>query len=167
MLGTAQSLTIAVLCHWYHCQCGRCRFNPWVRKSLWSRKWQPTLVFLPGKFHWQRSLAGYSPRGCKELDWTTEHITPNMGYVRSMWSTILGVGNIKRYLSLPSSWEHRAATEKNLGKVYITGYITWSRSNWIIQTENAIGIQWRFREFQEIWVVREAKSGLWGLQTRI
>ena len=28
-----------------------------------SRKWQPTQVFLPGKFHGQRSLAGYSPRG--------------------------------------------------------------------------------------------------------
>ena len=29
-------------------------------------------VFLPGKFHGQRSLVGYSPRGCKELG-TTEH----------------------------------------------------------------------------------------------
>ena len=30
-------------------------------------KWQPTPVFLPGKFHRQRSLADYSPWGCKEL----------------------------------------------------------------------------------------------------
>ena len=36
----------------------------------WRRKWQPTPVFLPGKFHGQRSLAGYSPRGHKELDMT-------------------------------------------------------------------------------------------------
>ena len=35
------------------------------------RKWQPTPVFLPGKFHGQRSLMGYSPWGCKELG-TTE-----------------------------------------------------------------------------------------------
>ena len=28
------------------------------------------LVFLPGKFHGQRSLAGQSPRGCKESDMT-------------------------------------------------------------------------------------------------
>ena len=35
------------------------------------RKWQPTLVFLPGEFHRQKSLAGYSPWGHKELD-TTE-----------------------------------------------------------------------------------------------
>ena len=37
-----------------------------------SRKWQPTPVLLPEKFHGQRSLAGYSPGGRKELD-TTEH----------------------------------------------------------------------------------------------
>ena len=32
--------------------------------------WEPTLVFLPGESHGQRSLAGYSPRGCKESDMT-------------------------------------------------------------------------------------------------
>jgi len=37
----------------------RCGFDPWVRKIPWSRKWQPTRVFLPGKFHGQRSLVGY------------------------------------------------------------------------------------------------------------
>ena len=36
-------------------------FNPWVRKIPWGRKWQPTPVFLPGKFNGQRRLAGYSP----------------------------------------------------------------------------------------------------------
>ena len=29
------------------------RFNPWVRKIPWERAWQPTAVFLPGKFHGQ------------------------------------------------------------------------------------------------------------------
>ena len=43
----------------------RLRFNPWVGKVPWRRKWQPTLVFLPGKSHEQRSLVGYSPWGCK------------------------------------------------------------------------------------------------------
>ena len=36
----------------------------------WRRKWQPIPVFLPGKSHQQRSLAGYSPWGRKELDMT-------------------------------------------------------------------------------------------------
>ena len=35
-------------------------FNPWVGKIPWKGKWQPTPVFLLGKFHGQRSLAGYS-----------------------------------------------------------------------------------------------------------
>ena len=33
----------------------------------WRRKWQPTPVFLPGKSHWQRSLAGYSPWGRRKV----------------------------------------------------------------------------------------------------
>ena len=45
-------------------------FDPWVRKIPWRRKWQATPVFLPGESHGQRSLAGYSPWGHKELDMT-------------------------------------------------------------------------------------------------
>ena len=57
------------------CQCRRwrrCRFDPWLRKIPWNRKWQPTLVLLPGKYHGQRNLVGYSPWGRRELD-MTEH----------------------------------------------------------------------------------------------
>ena len=46
---------------WWLLKCRRhrwCRFDCWVRKSPWRRKWQPTPVFLSGKFHGQRSLAG-------------------------------------------------------------------------------------------------------------
>ena len=59
---------------WYriHLQCRKCRFDPWVRKIPWRRKWQPTPVFLPEEFHGQRSPAGYSPPGHKESD-ATEH----------------------------------------------------------------------------------------------
>ena len=62
------------------CQCRRYRgcerhgFNPLVEKIAWSRKKQPILVLLPGKFHGQRSLAGYSPGGHRESD-TTEQLT--------------------------------------------------------------------------------------------
>ena len=49
------------------CQCRRCGLNPWVRKIPWRRKWQPSSVFLPGKSHGQRSLAGYSSWGCKRV----------------------------------------------------------------------------------------------------
>ena len=49
-------------------QCRRQGFNPRIGKMPWRRKWQPTHVFLPGKFYGQGSLAGYSLRGHKELD---------------------------------------------------------------------------------------------------
>ena len=48
----------------------RHRFYPWVRTIPWRRAWQPTLVFLPGEFLGQRSLAGYGPWGLKESDMT-------------------------------------------------------------------------------------------------
>ena len=40
--------------------------------NSWRREWQTTPVFLPGKFHGQRSLAGYSPWGSKESDMTEQ-----------------------------------------------------------------------------------------------
>ena len=59
------------------CQCRRHRFDPWVGKIPWRRKWWPTLAFLPGKFHRERSLVGYSPWGCKKSDtalaWVSMH----------------------------------------------------------------------------------------------
>ena len=60
---------------WYsvYLQGGRPRFNPWVGKIPCRRKWQPTLVLLPGQSHGWRGLVGYSPWGHKELD-TTEQL---------------------------------------------------------------------------------------------
>ena len=55
----------------------RCRFSPWVGRIPRSRKWQPTLVFLPGRFHGQRSLSGCSPWGKKDLD-TTEWLKTSL-----------------------------------------------------------------------------------------
>ena len=68
------------------CQCKRSKrpkSDPWVRKIPWRRKWQPTPVFLPGKSHGQRSLAGCSLWGHKESN-TTEHIahTYKVNYIR-------------------------------------------------------------------------------------
>ena len=57
------------------CQCGKHRglgFNPWVCKTPWRTKWQPTPVFLPGEPNGQRSLVGYSPQGWQRVghDWS-------------------------------------------------------------------------------------------------
>ena len=48
------------------CQCRRHkrpRFDPWVGKIPWRRKWKPTLVFLPGEYLGQRRLVGYTVHG--------------------------------------------------------------------------------------------------------
>ena len=64
------------------CQCRRHRFDPWVGKIPWRRKWQPIPVFLPGKSHGQRSLTGYSLQSCKESN-MTEKVR-----AQSLWEVI-------------------------------------------------------------------------------
>ena len=54
----------------------------WVGKIPWRRAWKPTPVFLPRESHGQRSLAGCSPQGLKELN-TTE----------ATWHTCLHTGS--------------------------------------------------------------------------
>ena len=49
------------------CQCRHHGFNLWVEKVPWRRKLATIPVFLPGKSHGQKSLAGYSPWGCKRV----------------------------------------------------------------------------------------------------
>ena len=59
------------------CQCRRCGFDPWVGRIPWRRKWQPSLVFLPGESHQERSLVGYSPWYSRvEQDCATFTFTP-------------------------------------------------------------------------------------------
>ena len=58
----------------YACNAGDIGLIFWARKIPWGRKRLPTPVYLPREFHGQRSLAGYSPWGHKEVD-TTEQLT--------------------------------------------------------------------------------------------
>jgi len=60
------------------CLCRRRGFDPWVGKIPWRRAWQPTPVFLPGEFHGERSLVGYSLWGHKRVghDLSTKQVYP-------------------------------------------------------------------------------------------
>ena len=49
------------------CQCGGSRFDPWVRKIPWRRKWQPNPESLPGESHWRGAWRGRSPQGFKRV----------------------------------------------------------------------------------------------------
>ena len=90
------------------CQCRRYRilgFNPQVEKIPWSRKWQPAPVFLPGRFHGQRNLAGYSPQGHKESDMTeythAGMINTNLFIIRTIFSQVCVTPN----LVIAETWE--------------------------------------------------------------
>ena len=52
-------------------QCGRPGFNPWVMKIPCIRKWQPTPVLLPGKFHGWRNLLGLQSMGLQRVGQVT------------------------------------------------------------------------------------------------
>ena len=58
------------------CNAGRPQFGPWVGKIPWTKKWLPTLIFLPQESPGQRSLAGYCTWGCRvTYDWAINTFT--------------------------------------------------------------------------------------------
>ena len=61
----------------------------WVQslgqEDLLEKGWQPTPVFLPGESHGQKSMVGYSPWVCKELD-TTERLTLSHSQIMCLYS---------------------------------------------------------------------------------
>ena len=81
---------------------------PWVRKMPWRRAWQPSPVFLPGEFHGQRSLTGYSPLGGKESG--TNKVT-SMQALGQKWFKIMKFHELKGNVSYVRQWgdmaEHR------------------------------------------------------------
>ena len=87
-----------------------CRFHPSVGKIPW-RKWRSTPVFLPEKFHAQRSLAGYSPWGQKESD---QARTNFMNQILNLWFFFL---NQKYYQELPGSPVVRALRSHCRGSI--------------------------------------------------
>ena len=79
------------------CQCRRSRFDPWVGKIPWRRKWQPTPILWPGEYQGQRSLVDCNPCGQKESA-MTEHwalwgnsqksLYFHSNFVESVWKSI-------------------------------------------------------------------------------
>ena len=76
----------------------------------WRRKWQPTPVFLPGESHGQRSLVGYSPEGCKELDTTNAPSHLHTCYLERCHGNLHSLRLTK--------------TGENLGRILFLGRIT-------------------------------------------
>ena len=65
------------------CQCRRCRFDPWVGKIPWRRKWQPL------QYPWTEEPGGLQSMGCKELGLTGRLKTQHM--CGQMFSLLLSI----------------------------------------------------------------------------
>ena len=64
LIGLHRTVQLKLLHH-------NCLGNRYIQRKG-RRKWHPTPVPLPGKFHGWRSLVGYNPWGCKESDMTEQ-----------------------------------------------------------------------------------------------
>ena len=104
-----------------HLQLRRPGFDPWVGKIPWRRAWQPTPVFLPGEFHGQRSLAGYSSWGCRvRHSISTKHTSGSLCHL-SISHTSLGhsyhhAGKNTFRDSTNLTWHAQEREEGNLDK---------------------------------------------------
>ena len=96
----------------------------WVRSLGWEglleKEMEPTPVFLPGKSHGWRSLVGYSPWGCKELD-TAEQL--HFLYFHIRWPNDWRFGTspfneYSRFISFRSDWFDLLAVQGTLKSLF-------------------------------------------------
>ena len=123
------------------CQCrthSRLGFDPWVRKIPWRKKWQPTPLFLPGKFHGQKNLAGYSPQGLKVLDMTENNLDLDLEKAEE--------SEIKLPTSVGSSKRQESSR-----KISISALLTMPKPLTVWITRNWANF-WKRWEYQTTWL---------------
>ena len=100
------------------CRCRRHKHkHTWVGKVSWKRKWQPTPLVLPGNFHAQRGVAGYSPRGLRVRHDRAPEYTNASYYTTSPSSSWVTVGTCCSSLLI-----HKAG----LASHCLTTYMPWT-----------------------------------------
>ena len=82
------------------CQSRRCRFDPWVWKIPWRRKWLLTPVFFPGKSHGQSSPVNCSPCCCRVgQDWVAEYSSMNTYFTaNNLLGIVYQVHALRKYV---------------------------------------------------------------------
>ena len=137
------------------CQCRRHGFDPWVGKTPWRRKWQPTPVFLSGRSHGQRSLLSCSPWGHKRVghDLATEEgkwqPSPVFCLGEPMdrgvwWATVHGVTRVGHKLT--TKWQQQPSLGWTFGKQKLYFFplhsvIVW-HSAWYYVWWTSLVVQW-------------------------
>ena len=118
----------------FACQYRRHRFDPWVRKIPWSRKWQPTPVFLPRKFRGQKSLVaivhGVEKSQISLINWARTHTVINRSHRTSIKMCCARLSCFSRVWLFPTLWTtaHQAPLDNRSqyfkAKVYIF-FLSW------------------------------------------
>ena len=134
---------------------------------LWRRARQPTPVFLPGESHGWRSLMGYSPRGCKELD-TTEQLHFHF-YFQSCQKVVLERSAWKKSMtnleSVLKSRDITLLTKVHLVKAMIFPVVMYGCENWTINKAehgriNAFEL-WCWRRLLRVpWTARRSNQSI-------
>ena len=152
------------------CQCRRHGFNPWPGKIPWRSKRQPTPVFLPGKSHGQRSLAGYSPWGHKRVrhDLATKTTKQETIIVSKVfpWVLCAVLANHKPEERIVETPDFQPVGQKylGLGLVSEVGAVLW---NWILYLvgpdANSRYIVLELNCWTPMWCLKSWQIGLvWG-----
>ena len=133
------------------------------QEDSWSRKWQPIPVFMPRKFHRQKSLAGYSPWGCKESNMTEHTHTLRNGVFPTMSINKDVTANRDSGPPNVNFWAWRAPRKENntccLVAIQIRSDQSLSRvrlfaTPWIAARQTSLSIR-----LQLLLIVR---TGIWG-----
>ena len=149
----------AVLCDVRICGCSR----PWVGMIPWRREWLPIPVFLPGEFHGQKSLAGYSPWGHKELD-VTERLTASL-FTRPFQLRAQAGEELSHLLSTSHRVGPTPAALHALYKLFLpqtckcnpVSLIWWARDSWasnLLQIIPGLSATQRSSQWQLPWLFR-------------
>ena len=111
------------------CQCRRPRrhwFDPWLWKIPGRKKCQPPPLFLPGRSHGQRSLAGYSPQGLQRVrhNWSYQH---RVRAATSIVFTQANQGCMVLALLTPQEFPQEWSTAKTNGGEFIWDWLSYKQ----------------------------------------
>ena len=74
---------------------------PWIGKIPWSRKWQPTPVFLPGKIPWTEVPGGLQSVGLQRVrhNWARTYCSSSSDVRKQQWREQKGLSKWAQLLS--------------------------------------------------------------------